>query len=147
MKTVLNTSKLTGTARVNTAQRGIGSFLTFDLFYPSSELSHENYHLWIYLANWEISQNEQVVLDSSIEDSREYKKFLKLFLGKKLTKFSIKDEKVLFEFGEYLEITLSPDVNFYDEDDELFMFFDRRKKTVASYSPKTKLLVEPIEQS
>jgi len=108
---------------VTSANRGIGSFLTLDFKVDTKRDGREDYHLWVYLTDWIITQNLKRLLDSEEENDVPYEKVLHSFLGKKLLEFVVKDHVIKFEFEDKLTISLLPDRNFYEDTDELFMFF------------------------
>jgi len=133
-------------AIIVTARRGVGSFLTFDFKLNAESQGREDYHLWIYLTDWLITQNANQLLDSMEENDAPYEKVLHKFLGKKLIKFSMKDHIIKFEFENKLEINLSPDCDFYEPSDELFLFFNRKEKLVTTYTLENGLITGTLEE-
>jgi len=131
---------------VTSATRGVGSFLTLDFKIDTQRNGREDYHLWVYLADWVITQNLKPLLDSEEENDASYEKVLNRFLGRKLLEFVVKDHVIKFEFEDKLTIRLLPDPDFYEDTDELFMFFDREKKLVTSYTLESGLVTETIKE-
>lgn len=130
-------------AIIVSANRGIGSFLTFDF-----KLSCKDYALWVYLTEWKVFEDSQVLLDSDIEVSERYAEVLDNFLGKEILDFEIVNkQKVRFVFEDKLTLELKADTKFYDIDDDLFMFFDRAKSCVTSYSVSNGLVTEKYDAS
>lgn len=131
-------------AVIVTAKRGIGSFLTFDFKLDVKRSGQEDYHLWIYLTDWLITQNSKRLLDSEEESDALYEKVLRNFLGRKLLNFDVKDHSIKFEFEYGLAITLSPDCDFYEDTDELFLLFSRRENLVTCYTLENGLVADAI---
>lgn len=141
MKQIKELNGLPLPLEVAEAKRGWGSFLTFDLALPlklGSTETKPGYTLWIYLSDWEIYENDRLVLDCDETDDQVYRKALHQFLGSKLLYIRIDlDEltaKFFFEHDKIL--SLEPDLESYEEGDDIFMVFDHTSGMVTSMSPK-----------
>ncbi|GHF31332.1 hypothetical protein GCM10017044_28570 [Kordiimonas sediminis] len=124
------------------AKRGVGSFLLIDFVVSRSERGatalRAAFLLWVYLSDWEIYQDDKRVLDCDETDDRLYEDVLNGLVGSKLIDIDVDvaDQSSQFMFDNNISIRLESDLDAYENDDDLFMFFDRSKDMVHSYSPQ-----------
>ncbi|CAC9439527.1 hypothetical protein BSPLISOX_1185 [uncultured Gammaproteobacteria bacterium] len=105
-------------------ERGFGSFLTFTTKNKS--------FLWVYLSDWIIYKNKIKILDC--EDDYDYSNVLNYMKGELLIKIKENtiNKRIDFIFTGGYKLSLSPNTEIYDIEDNLFMFFTKNK--IISYS-------------
>ena len=118
--------------RVVDASRGFSSFLTFDVEEVNDETNKG--HLWIYLSSWEVGCSGTAVISSDCDPADEGWTVLQQFKSAKLVSLDQDDETFTFLFSNGMTLKIWPDFDFYDRDDELFMFFVAGY--VVCYSPE-----------
>ncbi len=140
-------------ASIWSASKGVGSFLTFDMDEKVKEVIKRKgqektiytgkVHLWIYLAEWKLYKNDLILLDSNSEDEKEYENILKSFIGLNLLRIEelIKNNGIIFYFDNNYKIHAYSDLDTYDENDDLFIFYIKGFSPIA-YSPKAGFYME-----
>ena len=124
-------------------EKGHGSFLTFQLT-KGLEKDNLDAQLWIYLTDWSLLNNGKEILNSNIQDSIEYTNCFKLINQKKILKIiEIGLFTVEIYFDNHIKLLLMSS-NFYEKDDDMFMFYDFTNKQIISYSPEKGLYQEVL---
>lgn len=132
------------------AERGYGSFLTFDFGARTTRAGrwgpHEvgEIHLWIYMAAWNLKVDGRRVGWCSAPEKKDWA--LQRFIGRTITGFSEHPACVTFSGEGDAHITLNPLPEYEDEDrgedrgkdrgeaeSELFMLFLPGKRVVSGF--------------
>lgn len=123
---------------------GVGSFVTIEfgeeVREQASSKVHGEWHLWIYMATWDVYKNQQLILDSE-DDKIKMELILKQELeGKALTDYEVvsANYEIVLEFDNNLDFfTYSRN----DPNGDLWLLFTPDKK-VLSAGPGKALTVE-----
>ncbi len=136
--------------RLLTADKGHGSFLTFDMV-PNSDSQSDfilarrthQLHFWVYLCRWVLRRDGEILLLSEEMDDEKFVEVLSPMAGESLIEFRVdaaKHEiKCLFSDGS--ELLLSADLPFYGAKAELFMLFFRGTGYLVEYSQERGLRI------
>jgi len=122
--------------------KGVGSFITINL---KDNIQNKKFYLWIYLTDWEIIDidSKKVLLNSDNISDLYYKTIFQKFIGTTLNQVFIIEQGYLeFVFDNKLKIVLMSNLNYYDLEDDLFMFFDNYQNIIISYSIKNNIYIE-----
>ncbi|MBF0208437.1 MAG: hypothetical protein HQK53_16280 [Oligoflexia bacterium] len=130
------------------AKTGHGSFITFDMGIKSiskringTEYTKGDIHLWIYMCDWKICLNGEILCDSKFEDATKVNKELDRFIGATLSFIKMEDVgKIKFIFSKGLSINAENETGFYEEDDDVFILYAKGKN--LSYNKKNGFVVE-----
>ncbi len=120
--------------KVLTARKGEGSFIFIDMICESTK---QIYKLWIYLCNWDLLKNDNILLSSSDTDIDKYNLQLSLIDKLSLSKISEVHEdddtiiQLVFSDNSYLELYSDPN---YKNNDNFFMLFLPKNEIVKAYS-------------
>ena len=128
---------------IKSIKKGHGSFLTFEL---TKELQKGNIdaELWIYLTDWALFSDGKEILNSNIENSIEYTNSFRLINQNKILKIvEIGLSTIEIYFDNHIKLLLMSN-NFYEEDDDMFMFYDFTNRQIISYSPEKCLYQEVL---
>lgn len=119
-------------------KKGIGSFVTFNFT--------NDHILWIYLCDWEIIdlKIKKVLLNSNNINSNNYIDLFDKISLHSITKIECNDNAINFYLNDSFLITLFENLNEYEDDDELFIFFKNDKSETLSYAPKNGFILETI---
>jgi hypothetical protein len=125
------------------AKQGHGSFLTFDMGNRSvrnrpdgTEYIKGDIHLWIYLCDWVIKQEDKELCFSE-SPHEQIAEVLKLFIGSTLRDIAtVSPTQLDLNFSNGLLIILSNNTGFYAKDDDFFSLSFRDSNTYLSYNQK-----------
>ena len=128
---------------ITSIEKGHGSFLTFTL---TKGLQKDNFNatLWIYLTDWSLLKDGKEILNSNIENSIEYTKIFRLINQNKIIKIIKIGLSIIEIYFDYHIKLLLIGNDFYEEEDEMFIFYDFTNKQTISYSPKKCLYQEVL---
>ncbi len=129
------------------AKKGNGSFLTFDMGDKviRSKRNGTNYetgsiHLWIYLCDWKLAANGEVISRSNSTEG-EIVAALKYLNGKHLLSIIGLDENTVeLKFSGEIVLTLEGNEAVYEKEDDFFIFYT--SKGNLSYNRQTGFIVE-----
>jgi hypothetical protein len=117
-------------AKITSVEPGVGSFLNFFLVgqLPTPEgsgVATSKIQIWIYLCDWIIYEGDREVLNSEIVGSSKQSFSLSSFNGASMTgiRFDEDSSCVIFDFDHGLRLKLSPNVNAYGADEDLFLVY------------------------
>lgn len=123
-------------------KKGEGSFLQFDL--EAVSLPSCIYMLWVYLSDWIITLDNNQILNCEDIEENKYNKVLNLFINEKLLNIDKVNSQIVLKFSKNLEIILTANLDAYEKDDDLFMFYIC-KSQVISYSLEKGFYIEEQE--
>jgi len=125
------------------ARLGWGSFLTFE-FGPKIKVKghlHGIWHLWIYMCEWDLVVNRQVL---NSEDPRtKINRFVRLLEHKPLTDVTVDSAITAFHFGQHAKLVCRPpsDGNFGPDSPYWMLFMPEDK--VLEYGPGVRAKIVP----
>ncbi len=129
--------------KVAGACRGINGFITFDFGSqqgrdPVTGAPQFDWHLWIYMCDWDLYKGGSRVLWRRESDNALAGAILGQLVGETLVGFDydIQDDCFLLRFSGDYQLHLDPDFFGFDPTDDLFMLFKYGEKECLSYSPK-----------
>ena len=120
--------------KVISVVKGIGSFVTLSVAAEETDLfSNKPEQIWVYLCDWLIHYEGEVILTSNNIDDDLCIKALNRIKGSSIVCFSEHDKKITIKFNDGIIWTLIPNREIYEEDDDIFILYFQDKSTL-SYS-------------
>jgi len=134
------------------AKKGTGSFLTFDMGErvaikrkDGTTFDRGSFHLWIYLCDWEISVNGNVLARSDAIDA-DIGKAVKSFDGQKISSIDqVNINTIEIKASDGLSITLFGNDKVYEQDDDFFILYTPNGN--VSFSKALGFNAEPAENT
>ena len=128
---------------VSQARRGFGGYITFDFGEEQAKDAITNeaqydWHLWIYMCDWELFKGDQRILWTAESDNALAGAVVSQLTGESLleVEYDEDDDCFLFHFTGGYKLGLNPNFHHYNGADDLFMLFKHGARRCLSYNPE-----------